>query len=368
MKISVIVPVHRVPGELLRACADSLSRQTLADLEILFVLDGPDAEADRVLEVAARQDWRIRILRNETNRGVSAARNRGLAAAQGDWFGFVDADDAVEPEMYAGLLAKAEESRCELVGCRLTYGGSDKGEVLPIRGFAGTFDLASDAAAAQAFERAGLSCCTKLFYRAKFGALRFPEEYGHLEDGLFLQQALQIALRAGFVDAAWYRARRRPDSAQHRRMDGAGFARYYSALRELERNARAQVAGTVHRRRAWGWQLLALSIGNRRYHDELPLADRQASGKILRDFVAVVLDKWADVYPAWLSRMLAWKVAELHRLHVGTELFYSLLWQEIRVGTATYRGVGAWQLTGDIIRRMVKRCWRGCARQEPMGP
>ena len=114
--------------------------------------------------------------------------------------------------------------------------------------------------------------------------------------------------------------------------------------------------------------MLALSIGNRRYHDELPLADRRAAGTILRDFVADILEQWADVYPVWLSRMLVWKVGESRRLYGGTGLFYSLLWQEIRVGTAACRGVGAWQLMGDTIWRMVKRLWRGGARREPIGP
>ena len=368
MKVSVIVPVHRVPGDMLRACAESLARQTLADMEVLFVLDGPDAEAEAVLADVARRDRRATVLRNETNRGVSAARNRGLAAAQGDWFGFVDADDEVAPETYAGLLALAAERRCDLVGCRLTYGGADRGEVLPIRGFAGVYDLGADAAAAQALVRAGLSCCTKLFARATFGAQRFPEEFGHLEDGLFLQRAMQLATRVGFADAAWYHARRRPDSAQHRRMDGAGFARYYSALRRLERIALAQAAGTVYLRRAWGWQLLALSIGNRRYHDELPVADREAAGAILHDFIGAVLDRWSAVYPGWLSWMLRRKVGDPRRLYGGTGLFYTLLWQEIRLATAVCRGVGAWQLIGDAVGRMGKRMRRCDARRVPMGP
>lgn len=352
MKISVVVPVYRVPADLLRACADSLSRQTLADMEYLFVLDGPDAEAERALEAAARQDPRVRILRNETNRGVSAARNRGLAAAQGDWFGFVDADDAVVPETYAGLLAIAEDGRCDLVGCRLTYGGSDGGEVLPIHGFSGTYDLKNDAAAAQALARAGLSCCTKLFARKAFGALRFPEAFGHLEDGVFLHQALCRAERIGFVDAAWYRARRRPDSAQHRSVDLPELERCYGALAEMRRLADRRSAGMHRLRRTWAHLLLSWSLGSRRFHEELPAEARSEGTDVLRGFMREFWAAFGSDCPAWLRRMVDWKLGAPERLYNGGHLFYSLLWQEIRLGTAFGRGETGMVAARDLAQRI----------------
>lgn len=352
MKISVVVPVYSVPVDLLRACADSLSRQTLADMEFLFVLDGPDAEADRALAEAARRDRRIRILRNETNRGVSAARNRGLAAAQGDWFGFVDADDAVAPEMYAGLLAMAEEVRCDLVGCRLTYGGNDQGEVLPVRGFARTFDLKEDAAAAQAVARAGLSCCTKLFARKTFGVLRFPEAYGHLEDGIFLHHALCQAERIGFVDAAWYRARRRPDSAQHRSVDLPELERCYGALAEMRQLANHRSAGTRRLRRTWAHLLLSWSLGSRRFHEELPVDARWAGMNVLRGFMREFWAAFGSDCSPWLRRMVVWKLGSAERLYNGGDLFYSLLWQEIRRGTAFARGETRLAAAHDFAQRI----------------
>ncbi len=351
MKISVVVPVYRVPAGMLRACADSLSGQTLADMEFLFVLDGPDAEADQVLAEAARQDPRLRILRNETNCGVSAARNRGLAAAQGDWFGFVDADDAVAPETYAGLLALAEDAHCDLVGCRLTYGGTDRGEVLPIHGFAGTFALQEDAAAAKGLVRAGLSCCTKLFARKTFGALRFAEAYGHLEDGIFLHQALCQTERIGFVDAAWYHARRRSDSAQHRPVDFPELERCYGALEEMRQQADRRSAGMRRLRRTWAHLLLSWSVGSRRFHEELPLETRAAGMDLMRGFMRAFWAAFGSDCPVWLRRMVDWKLAAPERLYGGGNLFYSLLWQEIRRETAFARGETRALAVRDIAQR-----------------
>ena len=108
MKVSVIVPVFRVPGGMLAECLDSLMGQTLADIEIICVLDGPDGAARGLLEERAHADARIGILQSDRNRGASAARNLGLEAVRGDWFAFVDADDWVEPGMLEDLLGAAE--------------------------------------------------------------------------------------------------------------------------------------------------------------------------------------------------------------------------------------------------------------------
>ena len=61
-KVSLIVPVYGVPGDLLSACLESLQRQTLSDIEILLVLDGPDPEIQALLEKRAADDFRLVVL------------------------------------------------------------------------------------------------------------------------------------------------------------------------------------------------------------------------------------------------------------------------------------------------------------------
>jgi glycosyltransferase involved in cell wall biosynthesis len=89
--VSVVVPT-RDRVHFLRQTLRSISFQHDVDLEVVVVDDGsPLGQVDAVL--AALDDDRIRVLRNDTPRGVSATRNRGIAAARGAWVAFCDDDD-----------------------------------------------------------------------------------------------------------------------------------------------------------------------------------------------------------------------------------------------------------------------------------
>ena len=119
--ISVIVPVYNVEPYL-RKCLDSILVQTYRDLEILTIDDGSTDGSGRICDEYAGKDDRIKVSHTE-NRGLSAARNLGLDNATGDWVGFVDSDDWIEPDMYEVLLRKAEETGADVVecGCYLEY-------------------------------------------------------------------------------------------------------------------------------------------------------------------------------------------------------------------------------------------------------
>ena len=100
--ISVIVPVYKVE-QYLEKCVDSICNQTYQNLEILLVDDGSPDRCGQICDTLAAQDSRIKVI-HKTNGGLSSARNAGLDVMQGEYVGFVDSDDWVEPEMYATLL------------------------------------------------------------------------------------------------------------------------------------------------------------------------------------------------------------------------------------------------------------------------
>ena len=94
IKVSVIVPVYKVPLEYLRACLDSLKAQTMQECEIIIVSDGaPEAEC-AICEEFERKDSRFKFFRRK-HTGVSATRNYGIDLAQGEYITFVDADDSL---------------------------------------------------------------------------------------------------------------------------------------------------------------------------------------------------------------------------------------------------------------------------------
>lgn len=104
--ISVVIPVYNVKGELPR-CIESVLCQTYPELEVLLVDDGSDDGSGAVCDRYAALDARIRVL-HQKNTGLSGARNRGIAAAKGEYILLADSDDFLEPQlcerMYTALL------------------------------------------------------------------------------------------------------------------------------------------------------------------------------------------------------------------------------------------------------------------------
>ena len=96
--ISIVVPVYNVEEDLGR-CVESLVQQTLKEIQIVLVDDGSTDSSGRLCDDWARRDTRIRVV-HKPNGGLSSARNAGIEVAEGDYLGFVDSDDFVEPDMY----------------------------------------------------------------------------------------------------------------------------------------------------------------------------------------------------------------------------------------------------------------------------
>ena len=114
-KISVVIPsFNNAPW--LPQCLESLLAQTYENLEIIVVDDGSSDDTPAVLEAFSHRSPKIVVLRQE-NSGVTAARLRGIAAATGDWIGFVDGDDVVEPDFYARLHENAVTYSADISHC-----------------------------------------------------------------------------------------------------------------------------------------------------------------------------------------------------------------------------------------------------------
>lgn len=108
--ISVIIPAYNAAA-FLRNAIESALRQTLPALEILVVDDGSRDETGRI---AASYGAPVRCLRRE-NGGLSAARNTGIEAAQGEWLAFLDADDLWPEDHLASQWAVASQTGADLV-------------------------------------------------------------------------------------------------------------------------------------------------------------------------------------------------------------------------------------------------------------
>lgn len=114
-KISIIIPAYNIEKELARTL-DSVLVQTYENMEIIVVNDGSKDGTGAVIDAYAAKDSRIKAIHKE-NGGVTSARLRGLAEATGDWIGFVDGDDWIEPDMYAHLMKNAREYGADISHC-----------------------------------------------------------------------------------------------------------------------------------------------------------------------------------------------------------------------------------------------------------
>lgn len=112
--VSIIVPVYNTE-KYLQKCLDSLTGQTLRDIEIICVNDCSTDGSLKTLQDYAKNDSRIRIIDFKENRGVSIARNTGIDAATGEYIGFVDSDDFIDPDFYEKLYTKAKENNADII-------------------------------------------------------------------------------------------------------------------------------------------------------------------------------------------------------------------------------------------------------------
>lgn len=111
--VSIIVPVYNSQNYL-SECLESLQKQSHKNIEIICVDDGSPDQSIAILEQLATTDARFNIVRQE-NRGLGAARNRGVLEASGEMIWFVDSDDTVPPNAAEKMIGSLEVSGSDFV-------------------------------------------------------------------------------------------------------------------------------------------------------------------------------------------------------------------------------------------------------------
>ena len=168
--ISVIVPAYNIAPWISRSL-DSLLSQTHPDLEIIVVDDGSSDNLKEILTDYCTRNPNIKAIHKE-NGGVTSARLRGVAEATGDWIGFMDGDDCVEPQTYARLLENALEANASISHCghQIHFAGGrieyvHKSETIRVQDKrTGLWELLDN-------RDVSLSLCTKLYRRELFAGL-----------------------------------------------------------------------------------------------------------------------------------------------------------------------------------------------------
>lgn len=184
--ISVIIPVYNAE-QFLPACLDSVLHQDYPSFEILVIDDGSTDGSAALIDRYAAREPRIVAL-HQRNAGVSAARNRGLTEARGEYIAFVDADDRVTPTYLSHLLSTPAD--LVIAGITLLHEPSGRTES---HGFDRTRSARTDCERGLLFADAEIhdttkGPCNKLFRREIIEQhhLRFAPRYSYGEDHLFV--------------------------------------------------------------------------------------------------------------------------------------------------------------------------------------
>ncbi len=217
--VSIIVPVYNV-ADYLKECVVSLLAQSYPDIEIILVSDASsDGSADLCDALAG--DKRVIALHQAENKGVSAARNRGIAAASGEYFFFADADDTLNREGIAFLVGLLRQNPgCDMAACGYYINGQAQQEQnqTPLvwqrnDAITAIFDYSVSVVKGVLWN--------KLFRHSVITehALRFEEDAYICEDSLFcLQYLLASSGGMAYDSVPQYRYIRRSGSAMHSRL------------------------------------------------------------------------------------------------------------------------------------------------------
>ena len=249
-KIGVIVPVYNVE-RYLKTCVGSILAQTFSDFELILVDDGSTDASGMICDQYAERDQRVRVVHTE-NRGVAAARNRGLEENQNEYIAFVDSDDWIAQEYLETLYRVMEEHQADLV----ISGGINVVEGRKVNPSVSGERAAERISKAEAYKRVllcedGASVVTwaKLYRKTVFQSVRYPEGEIHEDSGV-IDQVIESCERIVVTPYRGYYYFRRRGSLVHGRFSPAHMAAVRNAKRlwevARERYPAIEDAGKVH--------------------------------------------------------------------------------------------------------------------------
>lgn len=237
MTISVIIPCYNAE-RYLAPCLQSVLAQDFAEFEVLLIDDGSTDQTAEIAGRYAREDARIRVLRQE-NKGVSSARNLGLSQARGEWVLFLDGDDLLMPGALRILLSAADEKTDMVVCAHQTFDESGREEIFvpetcwpDKRG-----EARRQAVVRRLIEGDSVLniMCNKLHRRALLERehLRLHPDVRIAEDALFNLEAVLCGRGVSYVPRVTYRYRMHDQSAMHTKAAGSTFEVHLPWLRAM---------------------------------------------------------------------------------------------------------------------------------------
>lgn len=258
-KISVIIPMYNTEAYI-RQCIKSVRNQTYTNLEIIIVDDGSTDRGASICKELREYDDRICLIEQE-NKGVSAARNRGLDIATGKYVFFLDSDDAVHPLLFEELVCQAEEFQADLALCEYEKQHAVWMEKvlkeLSTKDTRPQWQIVEQEESEEWIHMKYASALMRvgtLVRRDLVGELRFDENMIYGEDTLFMYRLVCKGVRIAYSTRAWYYYRMHEESVTHSPevMKDKRYFNIYRTLRDGEQErGHGNFAMTWERRLVW---------------------------------------------------------------------------------------------------------------------
>ncbi len=265
--ISVLMPVFNAAAHL-PAALDSMRAQTFKDWNCVCVDDGSTDASGAILARAAADDPRVRII-TQPNRGVAAARNALLAAADGEWVFFLDADDQMSPDCLETLQAAAQAWDADFAWAQyMRVDEKDDATAQPVRDnrsrllegpvwrrlLERNYSFARPASAGHVFSNVPCQPWNKLVRRSLLDGRRFDENLSRGEDLVFFADVFRAVDRVAVSPRVTYFYRDSPGSLFRTAGSYAGFHAYVDAVcRFAEQDRPPRLGGYLARRWVLSW-------------------------------------------------------------------------------------------------------------------
>ncbi len=210
MTISLVIPMYNAARHL-RACLESVERQTFRDFECLCIDDGSTDSTGAIVREYSARDPRFK-LHAQPNAGCSAARNRGVRLASAPYLFFLDADDVLHPQAFEILHHLSERHGADVSSFQ--YSRVPDTFILrdPVRYDLGELPVTVDASPFRSFfsgkgKRESAAVWPRLYRKSVVGDILFPEGVHFAEDLVFVSKVMHRirSLAATPVTLLFYR-------------------------------------------------------------------------------------------------------------------------------------------------------------------
>ncbi|MCR4689479.1 MAG: glycosyltransferase [Saccharofermentans sp.] len=232
--VSVIVPA-KDSSSFIEGCIRSVILQAYSDWELLVVNDASSDNTKDIADSFALEDERIRVLDSD-KRGVSAARNFGIANAKGRYIFFLDSDDKLEADCIEELYGLITREDADIAQCGFcySYGETHKDNDEAVSAVCSNHEDIMKAYFSGMIGKINLACWGKLYKRDLIGDIRFDETLKIQEDAYFTFECVSKAAKVVCSDKVGYYYYQNPTSVMNRPFDEK-MMQYFTVLdRELQ--------------------------------------------------------------------------------------------------------------------------------------